>query len=147
MTETETLWAPAPLPHTRGPAWHWQVSSVAQLPRTRADLRERAGETGGLPPQAEALEQMVLAFDELLSNGLRHGDLPVEADITNGSRGWLIDIKDTARHRPPTPALNRDPAFGGLGLLMVARLALAHGWFTDTRCKHVWAYLPSRTRS
>lgn len=143
---TQPLWAPAPLPETQGTAWHWQVSSVAELPRTRADARQRASSSGGPPPEDDAVEQMVLAFDELLSNGLRHGDLPVEADITSSPHGWLIDIKDTARNRPPRLAAGRDPVFGGMGLLLVARLAVAHGWFADARCKHVWAYLPSAVR-
>ena len=140
---TESLWAPAPLPETPGTVWHWQVSSVAQLPQTRADARARAADPGERPTDEDAVDRMVLVFDELLSNGLRHGDLPVEADITSSRQGWLIDITDTALHRPPRVAADRDPAFGGMGLLLVARLATAHGWFTDGRCKHVWAYLPS----
>jgi hypothetical protein len=26
---------------------------------------------------------------------------------------------------------------------MVARLAVAHGWYVDGSCKHVWACLPT----
>jgi hypothetical protein len=29
-----------------------------------------------------------------------------------------------------------------MGLQMVARLSLAHGWYVDTGTKHVWACLP-----
>lgn len=140
---TQTLWAQAPSPKIGGPAWHWEVSSVAELPRTRADARALADGASRPSADAEAVEQMILAFDELLSNGLRHGDFPVQADITSSPDGWLICVRDSARHRPPAPAVGRDPVLGGMGLLLVARLAVAHGWFVDARCKHVWAYLPS----
>jgi hypothetical protein len=43
----------------------------------------------------------------------------------------------------PTPAVDRDPANGGMGLHLVARLAVAHGWYVDGHCKHVWACLPT----
>jgi hypothetical protein len=43
----------------------------------------------------------------------------------------------------PTPAVGRDPAKGGLGLYLVARLSVAHGWYVDEGCKHVWACLPT----
>src|SRR5829696_5359920 len=37
----------------------------------------------------------------------------------------------------------RDPASGGLGLHLVARLSVAHGWYVDDGFKHVWACLPT----
>jgi hypothetical protein len=43
----------------------------------------------------------------------------------------------------PAPAVDRDPAHGGLGLHLVARLAVAHGWYVDDDRKHVWACLPT----
>ena len=29
-----------------------------------------------------------------------------------------------------------------MGLHLVARLSVAHGWYVDADTKHVWAYLP-----
>jgi hypothetical protein len=43
----------------------------------------------------------------------------------------------------PAPAVDRDPAQGGMGLHLVARLAVAHGWYVDGGHKHVWACLPT----
>ncbi|CCH88149.1 Histidine kinase (fragment) [Modestobacter italicus] len=53
--------------------------------------------------------------------------------------GWLIDVSDACPDSPPAPAVGRDPALGGLGLHLVARLAAAVGWAADGGRKHVWA--------
>ena len=47
----------------------------------------------------------------------------------------------------PAPAVDRDPAKGGMGLHLVAELAVAHGWYVDGMAKHVWACLPTTTDS
>ncbi len=85
----------------------------------------------------------MLAFDELASNALRHGESPVVATVVAGSGGWLLDVSDRAPDSMPAPAVDRDPAHGGLGLHLVARLAVAHGWYVDGGSKHVWACLPT----
>jgi anti-sigma regulatory factor (Ser/Thr protein kinase) len=86
---------------------------------------------------------MILAFDELASNALRHGESPVVATVVAGTGGWLLDVSDRDPHTMPAPAVGRDPAKGGLGLYLVARLSVAHGWYVDDGCKHVWACLPT----
>jgi hypothetical protein len=67
-------WPLHPLPDGRGQVWRWDLGSVAELPAARAGLRSRLGAVG-VPAQDEdtAGEQLVLAFDELASNALRHG--------------------------------------------------------------------------
>ena len=59
--------------------------------------------------------------------------------VTTTDRGWLIDVSDAATDRPPTLAVGRDAAQGGLGLYLVARLSAAHGWMVQDDRKHVWA--------
>jgi anti-sigma regulatory factor (Ser/Thr protein kinase) len=88
----------------------------------------------------EDVERLLLAFEELTSNGLRHGRPPVQVLVTATARGWLIDVSDAAGSRPPAPAIGRDAAQGGLGLHLVARISRAHGWTLDGEGrKHVWA--------
>jgi anti-sigma regulatory factor (Ser/Thr protein kinase) len=137
-------WPLRPLPDGRGEVWRWHLATVAELPGARADLRGRLG-GAGFPEPAEdtAGERLVLAFDELASNALRHGERPVVATVVAGSGGWLLDVSDRAPETMPTPAVDRDPAQGGLGLHLVARLAVAHGWYVDEDAKHVWACLPT----
>jgi hypothetical protein len=65
------------------------------------------------------------------------------ATVVAGSGGWLLDVSDRAPESLPAPAVGRDPAKGGLGLHLVARLSVAHGWYVDGCYKHVWACLPS----
>jgi hypothetical protein len=138
-------WPLRPLPDGRGEVWRWNLAAVAELPAARAALRLRLDGVGFPPDDAEdaSAERLVLAFDELASNALRHGESPVVATVIAGSGGWLLDVSDRARDVMPAPAVDRDPAHGGLGLHLVARLAVAHGWYVDGLCKHVWACLPS----
>jgi len=138
-------WPLRPLPDGRGEVWRWRLGALAELPAARSGLRGLVGAIG-LPPDTEdAAEQLILAFDELASNALRHGERPVVATVVAGSGGWLLDVSDRAPEAMPAPAVDRDPAQGGLGLYLVARLSVAHGWYVDEECKHVWACLPTST--
>jgi two-component sensor histidine kinase len=97
-----------------------------------AELRDRA---------PVDVDELLLVFEELTSNGLRHGRSPVSVWVVAASDGWLVDVVDAAVERPPVPAVDRDPADGGLGLHLVARLCRTHGWMVDEGRKHVWACL------
>ena len=137
-------WPLRPLPDGRGDVWRWDLCTVAELPAARAGLRDRLGGVGfGAEDENTAGERLVLAFDELASNALRHGEGPVVATVVAGSGGWLLDVSDRAPESMPAPAEDRDPAYGGMGLHLVARLAVAHGWYVDDDAKHVWACLPT----
>jgi anti-sigma regulatory factor (Ser/Thr protein kinase) len=123
--------------------WRWDLDTIAQLPAARNALRSLLG-CQGIPDDEDASgERLVLAFDELASNALRHGECPVVATVVAGSGGWLLDVSDRARESLPEPAVDRDPALGGMGLQLVARMAVAHGWYVDGPSKHVWACLPT----
>jgi hypothetical protein len=140
-------WPLRPLPYGRGEVWRWHLAAIAELPNARAGLRSRLdGVDSPRDPDDTAAERLVLAFDELASNGLRHGECPVVATVIAGSGGWLIDVSDRAPESMPAPAVDRDPAQGGLGLYLVARLSVAHGWYIDGGAKHVWACLPTGIR-
>ena len=49
------------------------------------------------------------------------------------------DVTDRATERPPALAAGRDPAHGGVGLYLVARLCPLHGWIISHGRKHLWA--------
>jgi hypothetical protein len=56
--------------------------------------------------------------------------------------GWLLEVADGAGSTGPAPAIDRDAAFGGLGLYLVARLSSDHGWTpTGDGRKVVWAHV------
>ena len=139
-------WPLRPLPDGRGEVWRWHLAGLAELPAARSGLRDQL-ERIGFPtdPGDAAVDHLVLAFDELASNALRHGACPVVATVVAGSGGWLLDVSDRAPDAMPSLAVDRDPAQGGLGLYLVARLSAAHGWYEDEGCKHVWACLPAST--
>lgn len=140
-------WPVRPLPDGRGDIWRWNLAGICELPAARAGLRGRLDGVGfPADPEDTAAERLVLAFDELASNALRHGQAPVVATVVAGSGGWLIDVSDRAPESMPLPAVDRDPAQGGMGLHLVARLSVAHGWYVDGNAKHVWACMPSTIR-
>ncbi|MDK3257533.1 ATP-binding protein [Blastococcus capsensis] len=120
--------------------WRWTIDRPAQLTAARGSLRDDlAGD--GLPEGADVddVDRLMLAFEELASNGLRHSGQPIVVTVTGCSSGWLIDVSDARPDHPPIPAIDRDPALGGLGLYLIARLAAAHGWAAAGMRKHVWA--------
>jgi signal transduction histidine kinase len=110
---------------------------------SRLQLAEAA--TAVARPSAEAAERLELVFEELVSNGLRHGGGRVEVTVSATGTGWLLEVVDGAGNTPPTPAIDRDAALGGLGLYLVARLSSGHGWTpTGTGRKVVWAHVEGR---
>jgi len=97
---------------------------------------------GARPARADeaAVEKLTLAFEELVSNALRHGRPPVTVRVDVTDRSWLLQVSDAAGDRPPTAAVGRDAAEGGLGLYLVAELSVDHGWRVDADGgKTVWA--------
>ena len=131
-----------PPPATDG--WQWALADVSELPRVRAQLRRdlaaRTAPDDDLA--ADRNEAVVLAFDEMASNALRHGGGGVRARVQTTSTGWLIEVRDGAATRPPEPAVDRDPSQGGLGLYLIAEMADQHGWHLTDGEKAVWALLP-----
>jgi hypothetical protein len=137
-------WPSRPVPSVLGDLWHWQLDSVPYVSRVRADLRARVGHPSVCSSSTEdARDGLLLVFEELASNALRHGSGQVRALVVAGPWGWLLDLSDEAPHRPPVPAVDRDPALGGMGLHLVAQLSSDYGWEGRPGRKHVWALLPS----
>jgi anti-sigma regulatory factor (Ser/Thr protein kinase) len=125
--------------------WHWELGHVSELPRVRAQLRRGLAEqSGGDDAAAELDEAVVLAFDEMASNALRHGGGGVRARVQRTPGAWLIEVRDSAADTPPQPAVGRDPSHGGLGLYLIAEMADDHGWHLADGQKSVWALLPRR---
>ena len=124
------------------PLLAWELTVVAELPGVRADVRREltAGARGSVTP--DLIDRLVLALDEMASNALRHGGGAVRAAIGSTATAYLVEVSDSAARTPPTPAVGRDPSYGGLGLYLIAELADKHGWWAADGQKHVWALLP-----
>jgi signal transduction histidine kinase len=119
---------------------HCVPDGLADLTASRRRLAA-ALHDGARPPAIgeDAVERLLLAYEELVSNALRHGRRPVEVTVTGTDTSWLLEVSDAAAEQPPSPAIGRDPARGGLGLYLVAQLSDAHGWTTGGQRKTVWA--------
>lgn len=137
--DDRTVWL-LQLPPAGRRFWHWMPETVAELPRIRGELRRSLSrEPAHRQPEVE--ETLLLLLEELLSNGLRHGRRPVTAEIRRTSREWVLEVGDQATTSAPQPAVDRDPALGGMGLRIVAGLSGTHGWFIAGGRKYVWGAL------
>ena len=138
----QVSWTQQPPPRVPGTAlvvWGRELCTPIDLTVSRGELQETV-RTAWLRHRAPVdVDELLLVYEELISNGLRHGRSPVFVRVVATGDGWLIDVTDAAVDHPPVPAVDRDPADGGLGLHLVARLCRAHGWIVDDGRKHVWA--------
>lgn len=142
---SEVMWSRRPRPTPAADMsteWSWEPLSPADVTAHRMGLNAALHDgSRPAPAQEDAIETLLLAFEELVSNGLRHGRSPVQVTVSTTPVGWLLDVSDAAPNEPPALAVGRDPARGGLGLQLVARLSAAHGWEIDGKRKHVWAHI------
>ena len=132
------MW-PSASPPPAAPALTLNLHDIAELPAVRAQLRRH---TVADASDADLLDQLVLALDEMASNALRHGGGEVRATVRRTDDAYLIEVSDQAAAAPPTPAVDRDPSEGGLGLYLIAEMATEHGWYVEEGHKFVWALLP-----
>ena len=119
----------------------WNPTEAADVTAGRRQLGA-ALHDGSHPAEAAegGVERLLLVFEELVSNAVRHGRSPIEVVVTAIGDCWLLEVTDAAGGTPPIPDQERDAALGGLGLDLVARISGAHGWepLGDGR-KVVWA--------
>jgi signal transduction histidine kinase len=117
----------------------WEPTASADLTASRLQLAAALhGRSRPTVAEEGAVERLLLAFEELASNALRHGRPPVRVEVTAADGFWLLDVSDAAVDQPPTPAVGRDAAHGGMGLYLVASICTAHGWFAEQGRKHAW---------
>lgn len=139
----EPVWTQSPRPTpgaTTALLGRWEPIGPADLTAHRRELATAL--SGGSRPATVdegAVERLLLVFEELASNALRHGRAPVVVELTTFDQFWLLTVSDAAGDRPPALAVGRDAARGGLGLYMVARLCGTYGWTTAGTRKQVWA--------
>ncbi|GII99771.1 hypothetical protein CLV28_1097 [Sediminihabitans luteus] len=123
------------------PQRRWVIDSLDELARLRGTLHE---ELTGLPPAAgarltESAEQMVLVASELATNALRHALPPTRVVLSTRGTQHLLDVADHDPTGVPEFGGDRAPGEGGFGLILVARVAEAVGWYRVGNSKHVWA--------
>jgi anti-sigma regulatory factor (Ser/Thr protein kinase) len=131
--------APDPVAESSA-VWTAELPGLAQLSDLRGQLRGLLASRSHAPRATpEDSDRLLLVFEELASNGLRHGRPPVRAVVVTQPSGWLVEVSDAAVDDSPEPAVDRDAADGGMGLFLVARLSAAHGWVVRDGRKFVWA--------
>jgi hypothetical protein len=145
---SKELWPQRPRPVTDGDAVVlavWDPVTPCELTLGRRQLSAALHDGVRPPATAEgAVERLLLCHEELASNAMLHGRLPVRVEVLAGPGWWLLDVSDAAPDNPPVPATDRDPSDGGLGLHLVPRVCAAHGWYVADGRKHVWALIHHR---
>ena len=137
-------WPCVPVPSVPGDVWHWQLEAMHVVSRVRSDLRARiAHPSVSSGSTDDARDGLLLVFEELASNALRHGGGDVRALVVAGPGGWLLDLSDEAPERRVAVHRGYRRAPGGMGLHLVAQLSSEFGWEKRPGRKHVWARLPS----
>jgi len=122
--------------------WHRDVTHLSELPGVRANIRTALADHHASAPAPQGrVDQFVLVADEITSNALRHGAVPVRLFLSADGGTWLVAVTDHAPAAPPVPAVGRAPGGGGYGLYMIADLTDAYGWHSQDDSKTVWALL------
>ena len=145
---TAQQWDRCPVPavaRTGHAVGEWELRSQVDLIVSRGQLRDALLRTP-VPATMEFddLQRLLLAFEELAANGLRHGRAPRRVSVVGAGEGCLIVVTDAATECPPTPVAGPDLAHGDFGLYLAARLCPSHGWSVCRDRKHVWALLRPR---
>ncbi|GAB3351912.1 anti-sigma factor RsbA family regulatory protein [Modestobacter lapidis] len=117
-----------PLEDTEPLLW---ADSVRDLRGLRRELAERAADAALAPGSAPALEDFLLAVDEMTTNALRHGRPPVSLRLWANGERLVCTITDRgAGFEDPFigygPAHGSDLSLGGMGL-----------WLARQLCDHV----------
>jgi anti-sigma regulatory factor (Ser/Thr protein kinase) len=108
-----------------------QADAVRDLRGLRRELADRAAEANLAPGSEPALEDFLLAVDEMTTNALRHGRPPVSLRLWANGRRLVCTITDRgAGFEDPFigygPAHGDDLSLGGMGL-----------WLARQLCDHV----------
>lgn len=138
-----------PPPSDSAVCWSWSVADAVDLSLVRRELRDKAAATQyALEPAADdpvmagAVERLLLAFSELTTNGLRHARPPVDVVVTRSGDAWLVVVSDPGSDVVPVRHAPDPRRAGQHGLVVVAAVSGATGWFARDGSKHVWATIP-----
>ncbi|MBT0771903.1 hypothetical protein KIH74_23380 [Kineosporia sp. J2-2] len=126
----------------------WDIDTVDGSVRARTQARDAvaAGEAHHAAHAsghlfAAASERVAMTMGELTVNGLRHGEPPVAASLSRGTRGWLLVVSDAATDRVPSAPGSDLSVAGGLGLRLVLTMSAEAGWCVERGRKLVWALI------
>ena len=139
-----TPYAPRP-PTLDAEIQRWDLDNPTQLRSLRASLLATITDAPGPASHAlaEVAEKMLIVATELTGNALKYGRPPTIVRLCRTGQDYIIDVVDHDPTTRPEPALHRQSASGGWGLVLARALALDVGWYVTTTTKHVWARFPA----
>lgn len=110
----------------------WTLPGDLTAPGLARDLV--ATDAAGHP----AVDDLVLATSELVTNAVRYGTGPVDLALDQVDGRLLLSVRSEAAG-DPQPRTSRLDEPSGRGLAIVASVASAWGWERDGRILRVWA--------
>ncbi|MBG0566134.1 ATP-binding protein [Actinoplanes aureus] len=118
----------------------WTLAEAPELRSLRAALRRVVmNQTPAATDPQDLAERLVIVATELAGNALRHGRPPAVVVLQRANGRLVIDVLDTGPVSGPVVDDRRPAGEGGLGLVMVGRLAEDVGWYPTDEGKRVWA--------
>ena len=122
---TEPAWTHKPRPARRSDVpvlGRWNPAGAADVTTGRMQL-SAALHDGARPSGAAAgaVERLLMVFEELVSNAVRHGQPPIEVMVTATGHHWLLEVTDAdLLRRTLISGLGPAKAYG-CGLMTLAR--------------------------
>ncbi|MGW6919272.1 ATP-binding protein [Kitasatospora sp. NPDC054939] len=114
-------------------------AALADWPRLRPRPRPGHPVRPTRPARGTAtLDEVVLLVSELVTNACRHAGGPLDLLLIRGAGALRVEVSDPSPVPPRPRPLDRPLRPGGLGLHLLARLALSWGWQRRERGKTVW---------
>jgi hypothetical protein len=135
------MWPHRPPPSSEGRLWDWTILSAGELHALRAEVRARLYLAPGHLPLEPVDERLILAVDELVSHGLRHGDGPVRVRMTETAAGWLIEVSEPVAGEDSQAVVDQDSVLPDLGLQLVVQMTSGRGWTVAEDRTHMWAHV------
>ncbi|CAM5693277.1 hypothetical protein HS99_0016850 [Kitasatospora aureofaciens] len=127
---------------SRSSPWPW-ARRLALSARPGAVAEARSCTAGFLADVGDpcVVADAVLLVSEMVGNAIRHTGSPGSLLLVRRPGLLRIEVSDASR-RPPLPRVPHGPSeSGGLGLFLLARLALRWGWRPVGPGKAVWCEL------
>lgn len=109
----------------------------ADVPRVRSAVSDQLRH---LEIPTETVETTTLLLSEVVTNAIRHGELPITCSMSYSGGQLRVEVCDASNSAPVVVEAPID-SVGGRGMKLVSVLAESWGWYATPTGKCVWFQL------